>query len=105
MRIRTRARAFVAAMEDINPECILPICKGVGDQHIGTLKALMVLEDQIVLQVGFAKVPHQAACLNIDIECVPHRFVHVTKTNDLVCNSCWRTAAETKRYANSYSAR
>ena len=51
-----------------------------GDQHIGTWKPLMVLEDQIVLQVGFAKAPHQAACLKIDIEGVPHRFVHV-KTN------------------------
>ena len=66
-------------MEDINPECILPMCERVGDQHIGTWKPLMVLEDQIVLQVGFAKAPHQAACLEIDIEGVPHRFVHVRK--------------------------
>ena len=66
-------------MEDINPECILPMCERVEDQHIGTWKALMVLEDQIVLQVGFAKAPHQAACLKIDIEGLPHRFVHVKK--------------------------
>ena len=64
-------------MQDINPECILPMCERVGDHHIGTCKALMFLEDQIVLQVGFAKAPHQAACLNIDIGGMPHRFVHV----------------------------
>ena len=66
-------------MGDINPECILPMCERVGDQHIGTWKALMVLEDQVVLQVGFAKAPHQAACGQIDIEGVPRRFVHVQK--------------------------
>ena len=37
----------------------------------------MVLENQVVLQVGVAKAPHQAACVKIDIEGVPHRFVHV----------------------------
>ena len=68
-----------AAMEDINPECILPMCERGGDQHIGTWKALMVLEDQVVLQVGFAKAPHQAACVKIDIEGVPHRLAHVKK--------------------------
>ena len=69
----------VAAMEDINSECILPMCEREEDQHIGTWKALKVLEDQIVLQIGFAKAPHQAPCLKIDIEGVPHRFVHVKK--------------------------
>ena len=53
------------------------MCERLGDQHIGIWKPLMVLEDQIVLQVGLAKAPHQAACLKIDIEGVPHRFVHV----------------------------
>ena len=39
----------------------------------------MVLEDQVVLQVGFAKAPHQAACVKMDIEGAPHSFVHVKK--------------------------
>ena len=73
----------VAAMEDINSECILPRCEREEDQHIGTWKALHVLEDQIVLQVGFVTPPHQAPCLNIDIEGVPHRFVHVKQNKPL----------------------
>ena len=39
----------------------------------------MVLEDQVVLQVGLAKAPHWAACVKLDIEGVPHRFLHVKK--------------------------
>ena len=66
-------------MGDINPECILPMCERVGGQHIGTWKAHMVLEDQVVLQVGFAKALHQAACVKNDIGGVPHSFVHVKK--------------------------
>ena len=53
------------------------MCERVEEQHIGIWNALLVLEDQIVLQVGFAKAPHQAACLKIDIEGVPYSFVHV----------------------------
>ena len=39
----------------------------------------MVVENQIVLQVGFAKAPHQARCLKIDIDGMPQTFVHVKK--------------------------
>ena len=78
--------AAVAAMQDINPECILPMCERVGDQHIGPWETLMVLEDQIVLQVGVAEAAHQAACLNIDIEGVPHRFAQVKTCQTTILN-------------------
>ena len=67
-------------MGDINPHAhILPRCEHDEDQHIGIWHPLDVLEDQIVLQIGFSKNPHQAPCFKIDIEGVPHRFVHVKK--------------------------
>ena len=66
-------------MENVNPACILPMCEREDDQRIGTWKTLTAFEDQIVFQVGFAKAPHQAPCLKIDIGGVPHRFVHVKK--------------------------
>ena len=69
--------AAVAAVEDINPECILPMCERVGTNILAPGSHPWFLEDQIVLQVGFAKAPHQAACLKIDIEGVLHGFVHV----------------------------
>ena len=92
-------------MEDINAECILPMCERVGDQHIGTWKALMVLEDQVVLHVGFAKAPHQAACVEIDIEGVPRSFVHVKKQMTWFVTAVGGPQQKQKRYANSYSAR
>ena len=63
-------------------ECILPKSLVEDDQRNGTWKELMVVENQIVLQVGFAtkqKAPHQARCLKIDIDDMPQTFAHVTK--------------------------
>ena len=64
----------VAAME-----CILPKCLVEDDQRNGTWKELIIDEKQVVLQVGVAKTPHQARCLEIDIDDMPQTFVHVKK--------------------------
>ena len=58
-------------------ECILQKCLVEDDQRNVTWKELMVDENQIVLQVGFAKTPHQARCLKIDIDDMPQTFLHV----------------------------
>ena len=56
-----------------------PTCERANDQRIGAWKALKVLEDNVVLQCGFANRKHMAPFVKVDVQGTPRKFVQVNK--------------------------
>ena len=66
----------VAAMHD---DTMTPTCERANDQRIGAWKALKVLEDNVVLQCGFANRKHMAPFVKVDVQGTHRKFVQVNK--------------------------
>ena len=66
----------VAAMHD---DTMTPTCGRANDQRIGAWKAVKVLEDNVVLQCGFANRKHVAPYVKVDVQGTPRKFVQANK--------------------------
>ena len=63
----------------MHDDTMTPTCERANDQRIGAWKALKVLEDNVVLQCGFANRKHMAPFVKVDVQGTHRKFVQVNK--------------------------